>query len=70
MYYLFNNYGDKDMMYWIELVEEIIVENVIVKINVKIEEMEKESYCFVIMLFWGIERVVLVFKEGLKGSLF
>ena len=38
-------------------------------INAKIEEMEKESYRLVTMSFWGTERAVLVFKEGLKGSL-
>ena len=32
------------MMYRTELVEGITVENVIEKINAKIEEMEKESY--------------------------
>ena len=37
--------------------------------DVKIEEMEKESYRLVTMSFWGTERAVLVFKKGLKGSL-
>ena len=69
MYHLFNNYGGKDMMYRTELVEEITVENATVKINAKIEEMEKESYRLVTMSFWGTERAVLVFKKGLKGSL-
>ena len=57
------------MMYRTELVEGITVENVIEKINAKIEEMEKESYRLVTMSFWGPERAVLVFKKGLKGSL-
>ena len=57
------------MMYRTELLEEITIENVTVKINAKIEEMEKESYHLVTMSFWGAERAVLVFKKGLKGSL-
>lgn len=57
------------MMYRTELLEEITVENVTEKINVKIEEMEKQSYRLVTMSFWGTERAVLVFKKGLKGSL-
>ena len=69
MYHLFNNYGGKDMMYRTELLEEITIENATVKINDKIEEMEKESYRLVTMSFWGTERAVLVFKKGLKGSL-
>ena len=69
MYHLFNNYGGKDMMYMTELLEEITIENATVKINAKIEEMEKESYRIVTMSFWGTERAVLVFKKGLKGSL-
>ena len=69
MYHLFNNYGGKDMMYRTELLEEITIENATVKINAKIEEMEKESYRLVTMSFWGTERAVLVFKKGLKGSL-
>lgn len=69
MYHLFNNYGGKDMMYRTELLEEITIENATVKINAKIEEMEKESYRLVTMPFWGTERAVLVFKKGLKGSL-
>lgn len=56
-------------MYRTELVEEITVENVTEKINTKIEEMEKESYRLVTISFWGMERAVLVFKKGLKGSL-
>ncbi len=69
MYHLFNNYGGKDMMYRTELLEEITIENATVKINAKIEEMEKESYRLVTMSFWGTERAVLVFKKELKGSL-
>ena len=69
MYHLFNNYGGKDMMYRTEVLEEITIENATVKINAKIEEMEKESYRLVTMSFWGTERAVLVFKKGLKGSL-
>ena len=69
MYHLFNNYGGKDMMYRTELLEEITIENATVKINTKIEEMEKEGYRLVTMSFWGTERAVLVFKKGLKGSL-
>lgn len=69
MYHLFNNYGGKDMMYRTELLEEITIENATVKINAKIEEMEKESYRLVTMSFWGTERAVLIFKKGLKGSL-
>ena len=45
------------------------IENATVKINAKIDEMEKESYRLVTMSFWGTERAVLVFKKGLKGSL-
>lgn len=51
MYHLFNNYGGKDMMYRTELLEEITIENATVKINAKIEEMEKESYRLVTMSF-------------------
>ena len=57
------------MMYRTELLEEITIENATVKINAKIEEMEKEGYRLVTMSFWGTERAVLVFKKGLKGSL-
>ena len=57
------------MMYRTELLEEITIENATVKINTKIEEMEKEGYRLVTMSFWGAERAVLVFKKGLKGSL-
>ena len=57
------------MMYRTELLEEITVENATVKINTKIEEMEKEGYRLVTISFWGTERAVLVFKKGLKGSL-
>ena len=37
-------------MYWTELVEEIPVENVTEKINAKIEEMEKQSFPFLLFL--------------------
>ena len=57
------------MMYRTELLVEITFENSTVKINAKIEEIEKESYRLVTMSFWGTERAVLVFKKGLKGSL-
>ena len=57
------------MMYRTELLEEITIENVTVKINAKIEEMEKESYQIKTMSFLGTEKAVLVFKKGLKGSL-
>mgnify|MGYP000568058026 CR=1 FL=1 len=56
------------MMYRTELLEEITVENATVKINTKIEEMEKEGYRLVTMSFWGTERAVLVFKKGIKGQ--
>ena len=52
MYHLFNNYGGKDMMYRTELLEEITIENATVKINAKIEEMEKESYRLVTCLLY------------------
>ena len=58
MYHLFNNYGGKDMMYRTELLEEITIENATVKINDKIEEMEKKSYRLVTMSFWRTERAV------------
>ena len=57
------------MMYRTELLEEITIENATVKINAKIEEMEKESYHIKTMSFLGTEKAVLVFKKGLKGSL-
>lgn len=63
MYHLFNNYGGKDMMYRTELLEEITIENATVKINAKIEEMEKESYCLVTMSFWGTERAYWFSKK-------
>ena len=56
-------------MYKTELIEEITVENVTMKRNKKISEMEKESYRLITMSFLGTERAVLVFKKGLKGSL-
>lgn len=56
-------------MYKTELIEDITVENVTEKIDEKIKEMEKKSYCLVTMAFLGTQRAVLVFKKGLKGSL-
>ncbi|MDO4663852.1 MAG: hypothetical protein Q4A59_03120 [Erysipelotrichaceae bacterium] len=56
-------------MYKTELVEEFTVENVTEKINHKIEEMEKQSFHLVTMSFLGMDKAVLVFKKGLKGSL-
>lgn len=56
-------------MYQTVLIENITTENVTEKINAKLLEMEKQSYKLVTMSFWGEERVVLVFKKGLKGSL-
>lgn len=63
MYHLFNNYGGKDMMYRTELLEEITIENATVKINAKIEEMEKESYRLVTMSL-GNRKGCIVFKKG------
>ena len=57
------------MRYQTELIEQITPENVTKKINVKLAEMEQESYFLVTMSFWGTDRAVLVFKKGLKGSL-
>lgn len=57
------------MNYQTVLIEGITSENVTDKINAKLTEMEKESYKFVTMSFMGTEKVVLVFKKGLKGSL-
>ena len=56
-------------MYKTELIEDITVENVTEKIDEKIKEMEKKSYCLVTMSFLGTQRAVLVYKKGLKGSL-
>lgn len=57
------------MMYQTVLIENITTENVTEKINTKLLEMEKQSYKLVTMSFLGTEKVVLVFKKGLKGSL-
>ena len=57
------------MMYQTVLIENITTENVTEKINSKLIEMEKQSSKLVTMSFWGVEKVVLVFKKGLKGSL-
>lgn len=56
-------------MYQTVLIENITTENVTEKINAKLIEMEKQSYKLVTMSFWGAEKVILVFKKGLKGSL-
>lgn len=56
-------------MYKTELIEDITVENVTEKIDEKIKEMEKKGYHLITMSFLGTQRVVLVFKKGLKGSL-
>ena len=58
------------MMYQTVLIEDITTENVTEKINTKLLEMEKQSYKLVTMSFLGTEKAVLVFKKGLKGSLF
>lgn len=57
------------MMYQTVLIENITTENVTEKINSKLIEMEKQSYKLVTMSFWGVEKAILVFKKGLKGSL-
>ena len=57
------------MMYQTVLIENITTENVTEKINTKLLEMEKQSYKLVTMSFWGVEKAILVFKKGLKGSL-
>lgn len=56
-------------MYKTELVEDITVGNVTIKINEKITEMEQAGFRLVTMSFLGTQRAVLVFKRGLKGSL-
>lgn len=50
------------------LIEEITIENVTEKINEKVQEMEKDGYQIKTMSFWGTDKVVLIFKKGLKGS--
>ena len=57
------------MMYQTVLIENITTENVTEKINAKLLEMEKQSYKLVTMSFWGVEKAILVFNKGLKGSL-
>lgn len=57
------------MMYQTVLIENITTENVTEKINAKLLEMEKQSYKLVTMSFWEVEKAILVFKKGLKGSL-
>ena len=39
------------------------------KINEKVQEMGKDGYQIKTMSFWGTDKVVLIFKKGLKGSL-
>ena len=68
MYHLFNNYGGKDMMYRTELLEEITIENATVKINAKIEEMEKESYRLVTMSILGNRKGCIGFQKRIKGQ--
>lgn len=55
-------------MYRTESLEKITVKNVIKRINTKIEEMEKQSYRLVTILFWGTEKPYC-FQKGLEGSL-
>lgn len=51
------------------LIEEITIENVTEKINEKVQEMGKDGYQIKTMSFWGTDKVGLIFKKGLKGSL-
>ena len=51
------------------LLEGITTENVTEKINEKVQEMEKNGYQIKTMSFWGADKVVLIFKKGIKGSL-
>ena len=39
------------------------------KINETVQEMGKDGYQIKTMSFWGTDKVVLIFKKGLKGSL-
>ena len=55
-------------MYKTILMEEITLENATEKINDKVHEMEKDGYQIKTMSFWGTDKVVLIFKKGLKGS--
>ena len=48
------------------LIEEITIENVTEKINEKVQEMGKDGYQIKTMSFWGTDKVVLIFKKGLK----
>ncbi|MEI3321740.1 MAG: hypothetical protein V8R92_02170 [Eubacterium sp.] len=50
------------------LIEEITIENVTEKINEKVQ-MEKDGYQIKTMSFWGTDKVVIILKKGLKGSL-
>ena len=56
------------MMYRTELLEEITIENATVKINAKIEEMEKESYRLVTMSFLGNRKGCIGFQKRIKGQ--
>lgn len=56
-------------MYKTILMEEITLENATEKINEKVQEMEKDGYQIKTMSFWGTDKVVIIFKKGLKGSL-
>lgn len=60
---------EETRMYKTELVEDISVGNVANKIDEKIAEMEKSGYRLITMSFLGMQRAVLVFKKGLKGSM-
>lgn len=51
-------------MYRTESLEKITVKNVIKRINTKIEEMEKQSYRLVTILFWGTEKPYCFQKGG------
>ena len=62
------NYGGV-LMHKTILIEEITIENVTEKINEKVQEMEKDGYQVKTMSFWGTDKVVLIFKKALKGSL-
>ena len=51
------------------MIEEITIENLIEKMNEKVQEMELDSYQIKTMSFWGTDKAVLIFKKGLKRSL-
>ena len=55
-------------MYRTESLEKITVKNVIKRINTKIEEMEKQSYRLVTILFWGTEKPYC-FQKGVGRQL-